>query len=439
MLEAETLPSEEHISLGDGINTMPQQRFCTIPLLAVIFLKTFVTSLFVVVVPLIISFAAMEAANELSTSSGRAVAQSLAVQIHSAEASLALERIDSFVRNINEQTEHMHKSISAHANQSNLDSILGIFENEVKYKGYNLIMYYGRRDDAFLQLEVTAKRAIWIATPAGDQDRDCLICQQLRDSLTRAHINWAARQNMSAAWADWDQESFKAANVSFSDQTYRCTRRPWYRQAASLNPDNVRVQFTEPYMFAGGISSALAGISVVETSRFSTQKSETAFMYVMTRDGQLVGSSSNETLMDSDGNLIRANESASPWTRSTAQFLSRLENSSGRENDFMKLDGLRWELEDMSFQLRAMEEAPYFVIVNGALKGDYSTTINDLKKELREMKDSCLRTLVGITAVCFVVVVGMTILFNYMAVVRPLEQITSVMVHRVLTLPHWLR
>ncbi|TPX71325.1 hypothetical protein CcCBS67573_g06219 [Chytriomyces confervae] len=452
MLEAETLPSEEHISLGDGSNTMPRQRFCTIPLLAVIFLKTFVTSLFVVVVPLIISFAAMEAANELSTSSGRAVAQSLAVQIHSAEASLALERIDSFVRNINEQTEHMHKSISAHANQSNLDSILGVFANEVKYKGYNSIMYYGRQDDAFLQLEVTARRAIWITTPAGDQDRDCLICQQLRDSLTRANISWDAGQNTSAAWADWDQESFKAVNVSLSDQTYHCTQRPWYRQASLLNPDNVRVQFTEPYMFAGGISSALAGITVnipffdaegrltgvygsditfTDMHRILTEflQSETAFMYVMTRDGQLVASSSNETLVDSDGNLIRANKSASPWTRSTAQFLWKLETSSGREKDFTKLDGLRWELEDMSFQLRAMEQAPYFVIVNGALKGDYLTTINDLKKELEELRDSCLHMLVGISAVCFVVVVGMTISFNYVAVVRPLEQITSVMVH----------
>ncbi|KAJ3394389.1 hypothetical protein HDU80_010496, partial [Chytriomyces hyalinus] len=451
MQGSEALPPEELSGSGDGIKSRSRLRFCTVPLLAVFFLETFVTASFVVVVPLIISFAAMEAANELSTSSGLEVAQSLAVQIHGAEASLALERIDSFVRTINEQTVHMYKSISAYGNQTNLDSILSIFANEVKYTGYNLIMYYGRRDDAFLQLEVTAKRAIWITNPAGYQNPDCLICQQVRDSLAQANVNWATRQDTSAAWADWNQESFKAGNFSFSDQSYHCTKRPWYTQAASLNLDNVHVQYTEPYIFAGGIASSLAGITVnipffdaeglltgvygsditfVDMHKILTEflQSETAFMYVMTRDGQLVGSSSNETLVDSDGNLIRANESASPWTRSTAQFLWQLQ-SSGRNNDFTELDGLRWELEDMSFQLRAMKEAPHFVIVNGALKGDYATTINDLKQDLKELEVSCLHMLVWISAVCFVAVVGMSMSLNYVVIVRPLEQITSVMVH----------
>ncbi|KAJ3244094.1 hypothetical protein HDU78_011492 [Chytriomyces hyalinus] len=393
----------------------------------------------------------MEAANELSTSSGLEVAQSLAVQIHGAEASLALERIDSFVRTINEQTVHMYKAISAYGNQTNLDSILSIFANEVKYTGYNLIMYCGRRDDAFLQLEVTAERAIWITNPAGYQNPDCLICQQVRDSLAQANVNWATRQDTSAAWADWNQESFKAGNFSFSDQPYHCTKRPWYIQAASLNLDNVHVQYTEPYIFAGGIASSLAGITVnipffdaeglltgvygsditfVDMHKILTEflQSETAFMYVMTSDGQLIGTSSNETIVDSDGNLIRANESTSPWTRSTAQFLWKLQPS-GRNIDFTELDGLRWELEDMLFQLRAMKEAPHFVIVNGALKGDYATTINDLKQELKELEGSCLRMLVWISAVCFVAVVGMSMSLNYVAIVRPLEQITSVMVH----------
>ncbi|TPX74295.1 hypothetical protein CcCBS67573_g04446 [Chytriomyces confervae] len=451
MQGSETLPPDEHSGSADGIKSRWRLRFCTIPLLAVIFLKTFVMTSFVVVVPLIISFAAMEAANELSTSSGREVAQSLAVQIHGAEASLALERIDSFVRLINEQTVHMYKSISAYGNQSNFDSILSIFANEVKYTGYNLIMYYGRRDDAFLQLEVTAERAIWITTPADYQDPECLICQQLRDSLTRAHVNQATRRNMSAAWADWNQESFKAGNFSFSDQPYQCTKRPWYKQAASLSPDNVHVQYTEPYIFAGGIISSLSGITVnipffdsdglltgvygsditfVDMHKILTEflQSETAFMYAMTSDGQLIGTSSNETIVDSNGNLIRANESTSPWTRSTAQFLWKLQPS-GRKNDFTELDGLRWELEDMSFQLRAMKEAPHFVIVNGALKGDYATTINDLKQDLKELEVSCLHMLVWISAVCFVAVVGMSMSLNYVVIVRPLEQITSVMVH----------
>ncbi|TPX71321.1 hypothetical protein CcCBS67573_g06221 [Chytriomyces confervae] len=452
MQQVDPLPSnEQHSSPRDTVSGRSKPRAYAIPLLAVVFVQTLFVSALVLLVPLMISFSAMAASNEQSTATGRRVAQSLAVQVQSAEASLALDRIKSFIKSVNEQTTHVYKSISVHGNQSNLDSLLNSFANEVKYTGYPLNLYYGRQDDSFIQLNAW-DRSIYLSMPVSYSSTDCVICNAFRRNFTDEQTKWADRERMAAGWADWDEKSWAAENFRFSNSTLYCTKRPWYIQAASLSSETVRIQYTEPYIFVNEVSYTLAGITVnipffdskgrvtgVYGSDISFMhmhdiltdflQSNNSFMYVMTSTGVLIGSSSsNESIVGQNGRLINANESMSKWMRSTAQFLWMLDPDVDVKN-FTLLDGFQAELDDVSFQVRALLEPPYFVIVNGALKEDYSATINNLRSELTAIERKCLYVLMEASAISFAVVVSLGILFNYLTVVRPLRQMTSVMVH----------
>ncbi|KAI8840824.1 hypothetical protein BJ741DRAFT_36595 [Chytriomyces cf. hyalinus JEL632] len=195
----------------------------------------------------------MVASNEQSTATGRRVAQSLAVQVQSAEASLALDRIRSFIKSVNEQTTHVYESISVHGNQSNLDSLLNSFANEVKYTGYPLNLYYGRQDDSFIQLNAW-DRSIYLSMPVSYRNADCVICNAFRRNFTDEQTEWVDRERMAAVWAHWDEKSWEAESFGFSNSTLHCTQRPWYIQAARLTSETVRIQYTEPYVFVNEVS-----------------------------------------------------------------------------------------------------------------------------------------------------------------------------------------
>ncbi|KAI8831785.1 hypothetical protein BJ741DRAFT_312841 [Chytriomyces cf. hyalinus JEL632] len=209
-----------------------------------------------------ISFTNMNASNALSISTGRRVAQSLAVKIQSAEASLVLETIGSLIASINENTLQMYKAIPAYGNQSNLDSLLDTFANELNCTDYKLRMSYGAHDDAFIQLQRHGSDSIWLTTPVGYSKPGCKICQLYRKNLTDEEWKWAVRRNDSPAWGDWDQDSWTYSNFRFYNASYRCTQRPWYKQTANLTPNDVRPQYTAPYLFSGGTAAMIAAQAV---------------------------------------------------------------------------------------------------------------------------------------------------------------------------------
>ncbi|KAJ3222814.1 hypothetical protein HDU81_009602 [Chytriomyces hyalinus] len=424
-------------------------RKCAVPVLAIVFLQTFAVASVVLIIPLIISFSAMTASNDLSTSTGRNVANRLAVKIQRVEGALALESIGATIKIIHENTLDMYKVISAYTNQSNLESLLLSFANEVKYTGYELNMYYGTEQDAFIQFRLSGHDAVWIKTPLGYSDPYCAICQIYQQNFTKADWEWVVKRNGSAAFGDWDEKTFTYSNFRFDNLSYYPTRRPWYKQAATLNPDTVKVQFTPPYIYAGGTVSMIAGITAnipffnanghlqgvfgsdisftdMHNSLKSYLQTPNAFMYVITRDGLLIGTSSNESIVDKTGFLISANQSITPSTRITAQLFWNLLPENNK--DFTLLHGEQWEHEDLYFQLRALQFAPHFVIVNGAPKSDYTGDIDAVLQSLDDNLQSNVHKIVGVSVGVFIAMVFVSCVLTYFSVSVPLAKITSIMI-----------
>ncbi|TPX59389.1 hypothetical protein CcCBS67573_g09093 [Chytriomyces confervae] len=124
---------------------------------------------------------------------------------------------------------------------------------------------------------------------------------------------------------------------------------------------------------------------------------------------------------------VTSQASATPSTRITAQLFWSL--LPGNNKDFTLLQGEQREHEDLYFQLRALPFAPYFVIVNGAPKSDYTGDIDAVLQSLDDNLQSNVRKIIGISVGVFVAMVFISCVLTYFSVSVPLAKITSIMVY----------
>ncbi|KAJ3229244.1 hypothetical protein HDU77_001659 [Chytriomyces hyalinus] len=210
--------------------------------------------------------------------------------------------------------------------------------------------------------------------------------------------------------------------------------------------------YTEPYLFAGSgagqTGGATAGITAViplyDDKRFlrgvygsdiaftdmhatllKMINTPNSFIYVMTRGGILIGTSTNESILDTTGNLKQATEAAHPLIHLTANFLNNKLGSG--KSDYTTLEG-SFEAQGMYFQLRALAMEPHFVIVNGAPKTDYTGDIDAVLEELDNNLRASVQKIIGISVAVFVVMVCISCVLTYFSVTVPLSKITTIMV-----------
>ncbi|KAJ3223371.1 hypothetical protein HDU81_009220 [Chytriomyces hyalinus] len=155
---------------------------------------------------------------------------------------------------------HVRKAISLETDLKNLESVLRVMANDQKYTGYKLPMFYGSGSDAFIQIEQNGPRAIWMWMPANYTDNDCKLCKLYRQNLTAEDREWGVLRGGFSAFADWDEESMSYSNFEFTNSTFHCTQRPWYKQAASLSSGDVHLQYTHPYLYGGASAIMIAGM-----------------------------------------------------------------------------------------------------------------------------------------------------------------------------------
>ncbi|KAI8619335.1 hypothetical protein BC830DRAFT_1104773, partial [Chytriomyces sp. MP71] len=428
--------------------TFRNQKF-RLPVLLVVFLQTLCVTLVVLIIPLVIIFTTMASANELSVSTGQQMTNALAIIIQSAEGTLALKSLGATMLAIRQKALHMVKAISAYGDRNSMDSLLYIFASEAKYTNYSLNMYYGSENDTYTYLKGNGKNAIWITIPAGYNDPSCAICAASIQNYSQTDNEWVQVRNCSSAYGDWDQDTWEWSNFYFANFTYHPTRRPWYRESISQDPRNATVQFSSPYLFQGQ-KNVVAGITVdypffdVDGSPSGVYASDVSFddlhnicnanlqtsnsfMYVMTSSGQLVGSSGNDSVVGLNGNLIYANESTNPITHLTAAAIwNSLESL--QENDFATLDNEVWDVGGVTFQLRALPFAPFYVIVNGAPKADYAQPILDEAAEAESMMEQELKIIVAVSAAGFLVISLINGVLIYYGLSRPMARVTAIMV-----------
>ncbi|KAJ3028536.1 UNVERIFIED_CONTAM: hypothetical protein HDU68_001469 [Siphonaria sp. JEL0065] len=358
----------------------------------------------------------MQSSNNLSVNTGRSVADSLAVKIQAVSGSLALNQLTATINQVNSDTLAMYETMMAYVDRTNTQSIFENFAYAVKYKNVELDMFYGTTDDSFVLLQGSG--------PA------------------------------PSSVGSWDQDAWITKDWEFANFTLRASGRPWFKQAATLNAVNARPQYTDPYLYAGGgidSDGGIAGITVsypffdatgklmgvygsdisfVDMHRMLQQFIQTpnSFMYVMTRKGNMIGTSGNESIIDTNGNLKLVNQSTTPNIKLTILYLQNLLPANNHDYSLLGGQQATYEVNGIYFQLQVMPQDPYYVIVNGAPKTDYTGNIDSVLEQLKVTLANDVKQIIGIAAGVFVAMVVVSCILTYFSVTVPLAMITKIMV-----------
>ncbi|KAI8840821.1 hypothetical protein BJ741DRAFT_596666 [Chytriomyces cf. hyalinus JEL632] len=393
----------------------------------------------------------MAFSNNASTTATRAAVEVLADKIQQVQVSLAMETITSLIDDISDHVLDMRKVFTVYSNQSEMDAALYALANEIKFTNFPLNMLFATVSDACVFLQKSENYGLTLVLPPEYRDPQCEICRRQRQNWTDAEWEWTRRNNVSISAAVWNETLWDYGRLEYQNVSYRATLRPWFKQAALLTPTNARIQFTEPYLYAlgtrgnltlvvSGITatypffdtlgqlSAVYGVDISFEDLHDTLakylQTPNAFMYITTKEGLLVGSSSNESLIDFAGNMIFANQSMNAQTRATSELLWSQFPSGGI--DLSLLGGKLWDHEGLSFQLRAMSDAPHFVIINGAPKSDYTGEFDAVLADLDLQLGNNLRIMIGVSSTVFAVVVLISCILARFYVTIPLAHITRI-------------
>ncbi|KAI8831797.1 hypothetical protein BJ741DRAFT_312983 [Chytriomyces cf. hyalinus JEL632] len=360
--------------------------------------------------------------------------------------------MESIISSINATTSDMRKTISAYSNQSNIDTIFNAFANEIQYTGLPFALLYTTRKDEFVFLQNSNGNNMFVALPGDFNDPACSICTQSQARFSNEEWEWVRKRNNSISFAQWNIKSGRNLNFTFGNFSYHAMDRPWYKLAASLDASSAKLQFTEPYVYAvgsrGNISNVVTGITAtypffdhrntlegvfgldlsfadIHDTLQNYLQTPNAFIYVTSTEGILVGTSSSDTMVDGEGNLILAKDSKTRSTQITGQYLWHVNRTA--PGYLQSLHGQMLESGGFSFQVRTMDSAPYFVIVNGAPKSDYTGDIDLVLSDLESALATNMKVVVGISMAVFVVAVATSCALTYYSITVPLSKITSVL------------
>ncbi|KAJ3017477.1 UNVERIFIED_CONTAM: hypothetical protein HDU68_011675 [Siphonaria sp. JEL0065] len=449
--------STTSVSTAGAIKSKFKGRSCSFPVLLVVFIQTFIVASLVLIIPLVISFQSMQSSNNLSVNTGRSVADSLAVKIQTISGSLALNQLTATINEVNSDTLAMYETMMAYVDRANIQSIFENFAYAVKYKKVKLDMFYGTIDDQFILLQESGLGAILFVTPGNYfPNPNCSMCVNFANTWTAEQLKWVKIRDCNTASGTWDEKSWTAKDWEFANFTLRASGRPWFKQAATLTPATARPQYTDPYMYAGGGSvgetaGGIAGITVsypffdaagklmgvygsdisfVDMHRMLKQFVQTpnSFMYVMTRKGNMIGTSGNESIIDDAGNLKLVNQSTTPNIKLTIQYLQNLLPANNIDYSLLGGQQSTYEVNGIYFQLQVMPQDPYYVIVNGAPKTDYTGNIDTVLEQLKVTLANDVKQIIGIAAGVFVAMVVVSCILTYFSVTVPLAMITKIMV-----------
>ncbi|KAI8840823.1 hypothetical protein BJ741DRAFT_662076 [Chytriomyces cf. hyalinus JEL632] len=302
------------------------------------------------------------------------------------------------------------------------------FMNEIKYTG---LLIYSTRKDEFVFLQNINGNSLFVALPGDCSDPDCSICVQSRERFSKEEWDWVRKRNNSISFTQWNLNSGRNLNFTFGNFSYHAVDRPWYKLAASLDTNSAKLQFTEPNVYAVG---SRGNISNVVTGAFSPDIHDTlqnylqtpnAFIYVTSTEGILVGTVSSDTMVDAEGRLILAKNSNTKSTQVTGKYL--LQENRTTPGYIQSLHGHMLESGGFSFQVRTMDKAPFFVIVNGAPKSDYTGEIDLVLSTLESALANNMEVVVGISMAVFIVAVAASCALTYYSITVPLSKTTIVL------------
>ncbi|KAJ3021269.1 UNVERIFIED_CONTAM: hypothetical protein HDU68_009714 [Siphonaria sp. JEL0065] len=151
--------------------------------------------------------------------------------------------------------------------------------------------------------------------------------------------------------------------------------------------------------------------------------------YIMTRYGNLIGMSNNESIVDVDKkNLKFANASTTPNILTTVMYLQSLLPPNSMDYTLLaERNSTNYKVNGIYFQISIMLQEPRYIIVNGAPTTDYTGNMDSVLEQLEETLSNELTQIIGLTISVFITMVIASCILTYYSVSVPMAMITTIM------------
>ncbi|KAI8608612.1 hypothetical protein BC830DRAFT_938744 [Chytriomyces sp. MP71] len=303
---------------------------------------------------------------------------------------------------------------------------------------YEQSLYYSSIDNDFVGIIASnaGDARVYVNLPLHVNRSDCSICG-FWESLSPQELTIADKAG-DFSWASWNM--FAQAidgNFHLVNKKFEARSEQWYQ--AALLAENGESGWTLPFRSSTSNQAArrvydanktLQGVVATEipltylTSALQEHlQSQHAYMYLATANGSLVGSSANETLFDSEGNVKDVAQMLRPQMQWSAAYLQNLLLPG--ENWTSLAGAYTWN--GTYFGVSVMQEGPRFVVVTGAPVADYTGPIDRMFHSLAGTLQNCFQAISGFAVTVFAITVVLSCILCHYFVDRPLRKVTDMM------------
>ncbi|KAJ3215506.1 hypothetical protein HK099_006321 [Clydaea vesicula] len=417
----------------------------------VVFIQTLVITLLVFLIPFLIAQNSMQSSNNLSLETAKGIGSTLGAKIQLLSGSNVINEVQTFIEKFdNILLEFERTFISTNTSFSDFDVMYNVLLNlQTSTLAPIPYIYYGTESGIFFGMgthtggPLDSNLTILYVFNENEVPFGCQLCPNTpghnSTQLVESYIGLNGLPN---------------STIRSISNGYIMKQRPWYVQALDAVQNfsvSSKSLWTDIYSFPeelnavgiaisrpiknldGSLNGVIAADVIFDSLTYSLRSSKTlnGFAYVMNATGTLIGSSSDEPVYDINTRVpMKASQMNDTLIKTTGIYLEKLMINLNL-SDFRSFGingSQRFVIDDLLFQIEQIpNQIPILLVVNGAPKKDYLEDLDEVQFNLRRELVTNASQITIIAVAVFVILVSFSIIGTCLWIVRPLQQMITIM------------
>ncbi|KAI9349791.1 hypothetical protein BDR26DRAFT_852807, partial [Obelidium mucronatum] len=419
---------------------------CSISILMVVAIQTFVVALVVLVVPLLFSVNSTRDSNHVSVQTGKAISASLVEKIQLDASIITAEAVDKYLQFVEDTITNFNLNVqNGLVDPYSVDSVYD--QLRVMQQRTRLLdaIFLGLADRTFTIVRTDAIPYRVGLLSNNKTFVNCNLCNLLypANSTDPMLVKRRTTQNWILRFGVTDFTRPDGIDTTPLDSlALDFAKRPIWIKAVAQDPSNQVVQWADPQLiFNANYTGVTAGLALYTKSKkfigvfgisltymnmaeyvAGYKPTPNSFMFIMTGDGIMLVSSFNETLGNATTSIVKSLVNCtSPALVQISNYFSNLLKPNQTYTSLGP--SAHYEIGNMFVQLTVAKRN--MIIVNGVLKEDYQGAYDTILSNLEYSLDRKVSEIIGIGVALFVVTMLLGVLFTYLQISRPMYKVAS--------------
>ncbi|KAJ3225189.1 Gamma-aminobutyric acid type B receptor subunit 2 [Clydaea vesicula] len=410
-------------SLGFEIHHSCPTMF-RIPIMIMVIMQTFLVSLLILIIPLILSLISINESNSTGIRTSEEISRNLAQQLQSKQMDNALLNIDKYFLGV--ETFVTIVNITFLASETEFDNYDVLYRTFLKmhekFAPIQAVYFAQESDKNFIGIKCLnytdpLKNLVYMQSFTSSPTKPCRTCKPFNETKSKV-IGYYPIDVFGTGYPT-------ITNISTtSERIYDAFGRKWFINSSKYSKFNASLLWTDVYRSTSGELDItvsypffnkfgnLSGVFGVDITLDELSHSirnmvgtPNGFVYILSQNGELIVSSGLEPIYNSFNNKsIRPSEMKNSYLKTTGLFLENLitgGNTSAVINyNLLNLEDNNtaiFEVNDIFFQVKKVpKRIPIMYLVNGGPREDYVGEIDTIQTKLEnelqfsEMQTSCI-------------------------------------------------